>query len=202
MRQPGPPSPVSLWAVAPFTGVEIMNNRISRTSRLIASAAALSLVATPVMARGWGRHHNDIDAGDVITGILIIGGIAAIASAASKGKKDREREERERDRDYPERDYRDRDDSRGYGNDDRPTWQEGRGIDSAVNRCVSEVERGSKRVDQVESVNRDGQGWKVTGRMTGGDSFSCAIDGDGRVRSSDIGGQTAWSEEEEALPAS
>jgi hypothetical protein len=188
-----------------------MNNRFSRTGRLIASAAALSLVATPVMARGWGggwgRHHNDIDAGDVITGILIIGGIAAIASAASKGSKDRQRNERERDRDYPERDYpqrdsRDRDDSRGYGNDDRPSWQEGRGIDSAVNRCVGEVERGDKRVDQVETVNRDGQGWKVTGRMTGGDSFSCTIDGEGRVRSSDIGGQTAWSEEEEALPAS
>jgi hypothetical protein len=179
-----------------------MSNRFSRTSRLIASAAALSLVATPVMARGWGggwgRHHDDIDAGDVITGILIIGGIAAIASAASKGNKDRQRE---RDRDYPEREYHERDQARGYGYDDRPSWQEGRGIDGAVNRCVGEVERGSKRVDQVESVNRDGQGWKVTGRMAGGESFSCSIDGDGRVRSSDIGGQTAWGDEERARSA-
>jgi len=184
-----------------------MNNRFSRSSRLIASAAALSLVATPVMARGWGggwgRHHDDIDAGDVITGILIIGGIAAIASAASKGKKDRKREEREQDRNYPERDYRDRDQSRGYGNDDRPTWQEGRGIDSAVNRCVGEVERGDKRVDQIENVSRDGEGWRVTGRMAGGDSFACSIGNDGRVRSSTVGGQTAAYDdnEEEAQPA-
>lgn len=180
-----------------------MNNRFSRSSRLIASAAALSLIATPVMARGWGRHHDDIDAGDVITGILIIGGIAAIASAASKGKKDRERDERERDRDYPQRDdYRDRDQSRGYGNDDRPTWQEGRGIDSAVNRCVGEVERGDKRVDQVENVSRDGEGWRVSGRMAGGDSFSCSISSDGRVRSSTVDGQTAaYDDAEEAQPA-
>jgi hypothetical protein len=181
-----------------------MNNRFSRTSRLIASAAALSLVATPVMARGWGggwgRHHDDIDAGDVITGILIIGGIAAIASAASKGKKDRERETR--DRDYRDRDDRGRDESRGYGNDDRPSWQEGRGIDSAVNRCVAEVERGDRRVDQVEAVNRDGEGWRVSGRMSGDDNFTCAIGSDGRIRSSNVGGQTAaWNEEEEAQPA-
>jgi hypothetical protein len=185
-----------------------MNNRFSRSSRLIASAAALSLVATPVMARGWGggwgRHHNDIDAGDVITGILIIGGIAAIASAASKGSKDRQRDsrDRDRDRDYRDRDDRERDDSRGYGNDDRPSWQEGRGIDNAVNRCVAEVERGDRRVDQVETVNRDGEGWRVSGRMSGGDNFTCAIGSDGRIRSSNVGGQTAaWSEEEEAQPA-
>lgn len=177
-----------------------MNNRFSRTSQLIASAAALSLVATPVMARGWGRHHNDIDAGDVITGILIIGGIAAIASAASKGSKDRQRDSR--DRDYRDRDDRERDDSRGYGNDDRPSWQEGRGIDNAVNRCVAEVERGDRRVDQVEAVNRDGEGWRVSGRMSGGDNFTCAIGSDGRIRNSNVGGQTAgWSEEEEAQPA-
>lgn len=41
---------------------------------------------------GWrlGRHHHDrVDAGDVLAGILIIGGIAAIASAASNNKQKR-----------------------------------------------------------------------------------------------------------------
>lgn len=186
-----------------------MNNRFSRTGKLLACAAALAMTATPALAGhrggwggGWGRHHDDIDAGDVITGILIIGGIAAIASAASKGKKDRERETRDRDYRERDRDYRERDDSRGYGNDSRPTWQDGRGIDSAVNRCVAEVERGNRRVDAVDTVNRDGAGWRVAGRMNGGDAFTCTIDSDGRIRNSSIGGQTAWSEEEEAQPAS
>ena len=75
-----------------------MTRRFSRSARLLATAAAFSLVATPALARdgwggGWGRHNDRVDAGDIFTGILIIGGIAAIASAASKSAKDkRERE--------------------------------------------------------------------------------------------------------------
>ena len=64
----------------------------SRFAAALAAAAALALSATPALAQvwgwgggGWGHHHRDrVDAGDVIAGILIIGGIAAIASAASK----------------------------------------------------------------------------------------------------------------------
>ena len=48
---------------------------------------SLLLTALPAEARGYygdyGRHRDRIDAGDVIAGALIIGGIAAIASAAS-----------------------------------------------------------------------------------------------------------------------
>lgn len=43
---------------------------------------------------GWGgyrhHHHGDgIDGGDVLAGILILGGIAAIATAASNNSRDR-----------------------------------------------------------------------------------------------------------------
>lgn len=52
----------------------------------IAFAAVAALVATnlaaPADARRWHRHHNDgIDGGDVVAGVAVVGGIAAIASA-------------------------------------------------------------------------------------------------------------------------
>jgi hypothetical protein len=172
-----------------------MVRKNSRFSALLLSAAALSMVATPAMANhnwGWGgRHHRDrVDAGDVLTGILIIGGIAAIASAASSKNKNRDRYER-REESYP-----DQRDQRDYGrDDDRPEWQgqqgrEGTGdINSAINRCMSEVSRGSSRVQDVDSVAREGEGWRVMGRMSSGSSFSCAVDGDGRIRNVTIDGR-------------
>lgn len=166
-----------------------------KTSRLAAgllSAAALSLAATPAMARDWGwgghRHRDRVDAGDVITGILIIGGIAAIASAASNNNKNKDRyERRERDERY-DRDGRDDRYERDYGRDDRPQWQEGTGINGAINRCLGEVSRGNAQGAEVDSVARDGEGWRVEGRASGG-NFSCTIDGDGRIRNVNVGGR-------------
>jgi hypothetical protein len=167
-----------------------------RIGASLASAAALSLAATPALARDWGwggghyRHHDRVDAGDIFAGILIIGGIAAIASAASKSKKERER--RAEDYRYPDDG---RDQSRDYGRDDRtdrsdnrPDWSESRGINDAIDRCASEVERGDRRIESVESVNREAGGWRVAGRMQGGKDFSCTIDRDGRIRSIDLDG--------------
>lgn len=154
-----------------------MMQRSSRLAATLLSAAALSLAATPAMAGprwGWGGyHHRDrVDAGDVLTGILIIGGIAAIASAASNNKKRDRYERRDRDDRY-ERDF-----SR---EDDRPQWQEGTGINGAINRCLGEVTRGADRNAEIDAVNRDGDGWRVEGR-TEGDDFTCTIDGSGRIR--------------------
>lgn len=174
-------------------------NRITRIGTGLASAAVLSLAATPALARDWGwggyRHHDrGIDAGDVFAGVLILGGIAAIASAASKSKKDRE-QRRDDDYRYPDdqrdRDYG-RDDNRGYdgrGTDNRPDWSESRGINDAIDRCASEVERGDRRIESVDSVNREGNGWRVTGQIDGDKDFSCTIDRDGRIRNIDIDGQ-------------
>jgi hypothetical protein len=170
-----------------------MNRKTTGFRALLLSAAALSMVATPAMANhnwGWGgRHHRDrVDAGDVLTGILIIGGIAAIASAASNNKK-RQRTDRRDDRYPDDRNQRD------YANDDRPEWQEqqgpetGGGINSAINRCMSEVSRGSSRVQDVDSVAREGDGWRVMGRTSSGSSFSCAVDRDGRIRNVNIDGR-------------
>lgn len=161
-----------------------MMHRSSRLAAALASAAALSMAATPAVAGprwGWGGHHHRdrVDAGDIFAGILIIGGIAAIASAASK--------ENKRDR-YERYERRDRDDryERDYSQEDnRPQWQEGTGINGAINRCLGEVTRGANQNAEIDAVNRDGDGWKVEGRAEGGD-FSCTIDGSGRIRNIQI----------------
>ena len=188
-----------------------------RTGAWLASAAALSMVATPALANhgwgggyggggGWGHRDRGDDTGAwVVGGIIGIGMIAAIASAASKGKRDREA--RNPDRDYRERDYRDNDyrsrdyrddryrseDSR-YGNRSEDSARQSysgssRSLDGAVDSCVGEVERGSTRVDTVDSVDRDGTGWRVTGRLTGGRSFDCAVEANGRIRSATVDGR-------------
>ena len=171
-----------------------MNRTTTGFRALLLSAAALSLVATPAMANhdwGWGsRHHRDrVDAGDVLTGILIIGGIAAIASAASSKNKQRERYDR-REESYP-----DQRDQRDYSRDDRPEWQDQQGgaanggINSAINRCMSEVSRGSSKVQDVDSVAREGDGWRVMGRTTSGSQVSCAVGRDGRISNVNIDGR-------------
>ncbi len=165
-----------------------MTRRTTRFAAMLASAAALSMIATPAMANhgwGWGwdggRHRDRVDAGDVITGILIIGGIAAIASAASNKDKQKRYERRDRD-DRDDGDYYERDN----GGDNRPQWQDGSGINGAINRCLGEVSRGSDRQGEVDSVSRDGDGWRVQGRSAGG-NFTCTIDRSGRIRNVEVG---------------
>jgi hypothetical protein len=169
---------------------------VSKPAAATLIAAAFSMLATPAAAidlprtgqarvletdvmnaehnRRW-RGRDRVDAGDVIAGILILGGIAAIAGAASRN--------RERDMRYPER-YPGRE-PRGVAYDSRG---QSRGIDRAVDMCVAELERGRERVASVESAARTGQGWHVAGELAGGQSYSCWIGNDGRVNDIDVGG--------------
>ena len=163
----------------------------SRTAGALAAAAALSLTATPAMARGWHHHHDGLDAGDVFGGLLIVGGVAAIASAVSKSNKDRQAREDDRYRDYP--DYRDdgyRDAPPPHAYDDRDDRNDpGRygpapalSADGAIDACVDAVEQGRRSIDGVDSVNREGDGWRVSGRDRDGRDFACSVDRDGRIR--------------------
>ena len=175
-------------------------------------AAALSMAATPASAaslpaktshaavttpgafdadsvnvrnhRWYGYHrHDHVDAGDVLAGILIIGGIAAIANAASKSERDRREDYRYRE--YPPEDYRNQPyDYRDRRGDSRTNG--GRGIENAVSMCVSQIER-DVRVDQVDSVDRNGAGWRVSGSLYNGERFTCRIGEDGRVDGVDYG---------------
>lgn len=166
-----------------------------------ASAALLSLVATPVAAadlpassqssayaqsgydsaqdeaeryRRW-RHRDRVDAGDVIAGVAIIAGIAAIAGAIDNSN-ERERYEETRYDDY-------RYDQPRY---DAPRQYQSGNLDQAVNACTRAVER-DVRVDSVDQVSRIGEGWEVRGRLYNGSGFACAVSGDGRIDRIDYG---------------
>lgn len=120
------------------------------------AAGAMAMTAAPAQA----RHDRDrgIDAGDVIAGAVILGGIAAIASAASKNR-DGYR-------------YRDRD----YRYDNRYNYRGGNPR-SAVERCVRAVERDARRagyrfadVTEIRDVDDRRYGWRVKGRLVVDDS--------------------------------
>ena len=146
--------------------------------------------------RGYRHRRHRVDAGDVIAGVLIIGGIAAIANAASSSER-RNRNERYRDYREDRNDYRrDRNDRR----DTRRSSSSGRGIDGAVDQCLAEIER-DVRVDEVESVDRNGEGWRVTGTIFNGDRFTCTIGSDGRIENVNYGDSFAAQDRSGTQPA-
>lgn len=149
-----------------------------RFTSLTAAAAvvltSIGLSAVPAEARqrhgGWGhRHHDRVDAGDVLGGLLIFGAIAAIASSASKDKADR----RDRDDRYdpPYRDDQNRQAPR-YESQQRdyapPSGAYGAGeVEArAADACgwAVEAEMGDDaRVDRVDGTEPNNGGWYVTG---------------------------------------
>lgn len=179
---------------------------LGRLASVSATLAAFGMVATPVAAaqlavpahhaptaydaeagnvQGWRypryRRHSGahIRTGDAIAGIAILGAVAAIASAASNADRTRSREVY---RDPP----RERDSWRYSDSRRSNDWSRG-GINSAVDLCVNQVERGDDRVDTVDNAARTGSGWDVAGTLTSGEGFSCRLDNEGRIRAIDIG---------------
>lgn len=128
---------------------------LSKTILFAAAAATAVAASTPAMARHDRPYGRDrIDAGDVIAGALIIGGIAAIASAGSRNAR-----------------HNDGYDGRGrYDDNDYGYDQNGYNSRSAVERCVRAAERdasryGRARITDVTSINRIRGGYEVRGRL-------------------------------------
>ena len=67
---------------------------MKRIGFAVAAAAAMiaGSLSAPADARRWHhRHHNDgIDGGDVIAGVAVVGGIAAIASAIGSNNRQKQ----------------------------------------------------------------------------------------------------------------
>jgi hypothetical protein len=138
---------------------------LSKTALLIAGTATL-VAAAPASARhdNWGRGEG-IDAGDVIAGALIIGGIAAIASAGSNGSRYDQGYGGSYgyDRGYDRNDRRYNDGGYGYNNN-------GYGSRQAVDQCVRAAQReasrtGWARVTDVSTINRVRGGYEIRGRL-------------------------------------
>lgn len=133
--------------------------------------------------RGWRR--NRVDAGDVLLGAAIIGGIAAIASANNNRHRQRDVVVVEREVRNPNWDQRD---TRRY--DDRraaPRGTGASGLENAVTMCLDRIER-DVRVDTVDNVERTGAGWLVSGVLFNGSSFQCRIGNSGQIDGIDYGG--------------
>lgn len=148
--------------------------------------------------RGW-RGRRGVRGGDILAGVLVLGGIAAVASAANNNRRrDRYRDrdvvvverDRVRDRDY---DYRPENRNQNTRNTSRSTSRStgrstsgGSGIDNAVSMCLNEIEQ-NIRVDAVDGASRVGSGWIVTGSLFDGSGFSCQIDNSGQISGVDYG---------------
>jgi hypothetical protein len=140
---------------------------------------------------GWGRggggwRRRGPSAGEVLAGVAIVGGIAAIAAASSNNRRNRTRDVVVVDRDRPPVNQRDFDRRAVTGS------QRSGGIDVAVDRCLARVQR-DLRVDSVEVAERTAQGWMVGGVLFDGSDFQCRIDNDGRDINVDYFGMGARS---------
>lgn len=119
---------------------------------------------------GWGhRYRRGPSVGDVLTGVIVLGTIAAVANAASQPRR----------ASYPER-YPDPE--RRY--DYRPDGPQG--LDGAADLCLREVGRNA-RAREVTRIERNAGGWLVDGAMADGRAFSCSIGADGRIERFNIG---------------
>ena len=130
------------------------------TKALVGTVAAGAMAmgsATPAAAQYRDRYRDrvGIDVGDVIGGALFIGGIAAVASAASRGGRYDRRYDRYDDRYYD-----------GYYNRAGNPRQ-------AVEQCVYAAERNASRysygggaqVTDIRDINRKRDGYTVKGRI-------------------------------------
>jgi hypothetical protein len=156
------------------------------------ATAVLPLAAEAQARPGWGggrhwRGDRGIDGGDILAGLLIFGGIAAIASAASKSNS----RNTSRDQDYRDRDAQYRNDPQ-YNEPNRDSdWRQNgaqggfpqqatRNINDAVERCIGEASRNGE-VEEVYDAARNGVGYRVAGTLRSGDNFSCEVSGQGGV---------------------
>ncbi len=117
----------------------------------VAAGAMVLASATPAVARDRDRG---IDAGDVIAGAIIIGGIAAILSSGNN-----------RDRN----DYRGGSYNGGYNGGYYNDYDDPR---TAVERCVAAVENDARRagyrnanVTEIRNVDNKRRGYEVKGRL-------------------------------------
>ena len=118
-------------------------------NRILTGAAAAALTVTaasPAQAQVFGRDRHDrggIDAGDIITGVAVIGGIAAIVSALGR-------------------------DGNRYGYDNRSRYQNH--YQAAVNACGYQAQRYSQggQVSVTDIDRRGNDSYRVRGVIDAG----------------------------------
>ncbi|WP_114954418.1 hypothetical protein [Sphingosinicella terrae] len=114
----------------------------------VAAAALAVTAASPAQAQSWDRYRDrdrGIDAGDIITGVAVVGGIAALIAALDNGN----------DRYRYDRGY-------GYGNGyDRYGYGSPQ---AAVNACGRQAQRYGRNIRITDLDRTDGY-YRVRGRI-------------------------------------
>lgn len=148
--------------------MKTVSSALAKGTIATVAAGAMALAsATPALAQH--RDRDGIGAGEIIAGALIIGGIAAVASAASNNN------------DRYDRDYRY--DRAGYGSNPGYAYRNDyawRGNPrQAVEQCIYAAERNAGRysygradVTDVRDIRQTRDGYEVRGRI--------AVNGNGR----------------------
>lgn len=122
--------------------------------------------------RGY-RRHRGVSGGDILVGAAILGTIAVIAGSSNKSDR-----RRSRDNYPPQRapqNFPPQNQQGGFiGND----------IGSAVHACSDAALQSAGndyQINQIRSVSRDGQGWRVDGDLIGPQNagFSCGVSNGG-----------------------
>lgn len=121
----------------------------------VAAGAMAVASASPALARG---HDGGVSAGDVIAGALVIGGIAAIASAASNNDHYGYNEVRYDGRGY-DGGYG------GYGYRANPRQATEMCVNAATRQAARYSYGGRAQVTDIRSVNRNRDGYTVKGRI-------------------------------------
>ena len=156
--------------------------KISKILTVAAAAAMVTIGAAAPAEAQYRRHYYDrdrgIDAGDVIAGVAIVGGIAAIASAVSNSNRNRYG--------YSYGGY-----APAYGYGHSPAYGYGGhyGAQGAVSACTYEAQRYG-RVSITDVDQRNARRYRVHGvidnggyynRGYGRTGFTCTAREDGRV---------------------
>ena len=129
------------------------------TIATVAAGAMAMAAASPAAAQDRYRHNDrnrgGLSTGEVIAGVAVLGGLAAVL-ASSRNNRDRD-----------------------YRYDDRRGWNDlQRGADRAINQCVSAAERQARRwsgsraeVTDIRDIDRNRRGFEVTGRIAVRDDY-------------------------------
>ena len=129
------------------------------TIATVAAGAMAMAAASPAAAQDRYRHNDrnrgGLSTGEVIAGVAVLGGLAAVL-ASSRNNRDRD-----------------------YRYDDRRGWNDHqRGADRAINQCVSAAERQARRwsgsraeVTDIRDIDRNRRGFEVKGRIAVRDDY-------------------------------
>ena len=141
-----------------------LSKAIARGSIATVAAGAVALAAvSPAAAqdryRDRDRDRGGLSTGEVIAGVAVLGGLAAVLAASSNN--------------------RDRDRDRDYRYDDRRGWNDyQRSADRAIDQCVRAAEGQARRwsgsraeVTDIRDIDRNRRGFEVTGRIAVRDDY-------------------------------